>query len=103
MADTNIYQYGQLLKVAPTCGIDIDPGEIQIVGIMHPDHLPEYIDLRSWLTGDPEFDFDLQTQPWYFFEFTNGFEEGTTFDLPQFALEEVIEKANKIIKMGSGK
>ena len=94
MSTTTLYHYGQILEVAPTMGLDLPKGEIRIVGILHPNNLPDHIDFRSWLNGDPESDFPTETEPWYLFEYPDILEDDT-YDLPQWALEEAVGSANR--------
>lgn len=101
MNQNTMFKYGQVLRVAPTMGVDCDPGEIVITGIMYPSSLPGYIDKQSWEFGEADLDFELNTQPWYFFQYTREDLEGDTYDLPQFALEEVTDKAALIISKGA--
>ena len=87
------YAYGSMMEVAPTFGIDCLKGEILIVGIMSPNNLPDDISIMPWLTGDPKADYETETEPWYFFEYTDQLED-ITHNLPQWALEDVVHKAN---------
>jgi hypothetical protein len=92
MKDTNKFNYGEVYDIAPVWALDAKRGQIQILAILHPDMLPAYVDLQSWLTGDRELDFDIQTEPWYFYKYIDD-ENEETFDLPQSALELGILKA----------
>jgi hypothetical protein len=94
MNDMPKFQYGELLKVKSTPGLDLPTGEIVIMGICNPDCLPSYIDFQAWAIGEAEFDFDLATQPWYFFKYTDR-DEDETYDLPQFAMEEAVDAATR--------
>jgi hypothetical protein len=91
------FKYGELYDIAPTLGIDCPKGKILITGICHPSYLPDFVDVRAWVVGDPEFDWDLQTQPWYFFEYVSDIGDfpNETFDLPEFALEETFHQYRK--------
>ena len=94
MSTTSKYHFGQILEVAPTEGLDVPKGQIRIVGIITTDHLPDHINLRSWLNGDPSCDWVTETEPWYLFEYPD-FLEDDTYDLPQWALEEAVQRANR--------
>lgn len=93
MTDAPKFQFGQTLEIAPTLALALEAGEIVITGILYPTSLPEYIDQKSWLIGDAEFDFAVQTEPWYFYQYVDEDLEGETYDLPQFALIEAMNQA----------
>jgi hypothetical protein len=87
------FEYGELYDIHPTYGIDIQKGSIQIVGILNSQALPNWICPEEWETGNADFDYDLIILPWYAFQYCEDDNDEVSY-LPQFALEEVIRKAN---------
>jgi hypothetical protein len=92
------YEYGQTLEIASVDGIDLPSGTIVIRGLMQTCALAREVDWDCWLIGDSEFDYDIQTQPFYFFDYIEGggFYEDEVVNLPEFALSELVEKAKRI-------
>jgi hypothetical protein len=90
------FEYCKVYEIAPTYGLDVPRGEVVINGIIHPSFLPKDIDIQAWLIGVQKDDFHTLEQPWYLFQIISDCEEnGLELDLPQWALEEVINQAKK--------
>jgi len=92
------FEYGELYDIHPTLGIDLEEGTIQITGIVSWDTLPEGFYKDMWEIGDASFDFELRIQPWYYIQLMDDDLDPASYKeiLPEFALEEVIEKAEKV-------
>jgi len=87
------FEYGEVYDCAPTYGIDLPKGKYQILGILNYQILPRWLDDNSWRTMDPDFDSELENRPWYrVFDIDN--DDDDEIILPEFALEEVIHRAN---------
>ena len=87
------FEYGEIYDCAPTYGMSLPKGKYQILAILNYQILPKWLDVQSWNTGDPEFDWDIMDRPWYqVFDIDN--DDDDEILLPEFALEEVIHRAN---------
>jgi len=77
-------------------GLDVEKGEAIIQGIVGYGILQEQ-ESGIWLTGDAEEDWDIITSPWYYLQMVDEDIDpiSYTFILPEFALEEVVHKANR--------
>lgn len=84
------YELNQIIAVAPTMGIDIEKGEVEIVAICNFRALPEYFDIEPWIEAfDPEQVGKILSAPWIgFTPIDMDFGEGV-FYLPEYAFEEI--------------
>jgi hypothetical protein len=90
------FHYGEIYDIAPTLGLDVTRGKIQIMGICHESALPNWVDLHAWLDGFDQDELDeYMDEPWYLFEILEGMDEGEITCMPEWALEEVFHKARK--------
>lgn len=87
------FYIGEIYEIAPTEGLDVPRGQIQILGIVNATIVPDWVNIELWETGDADFDWELFSKPWYAFCTSEDVTE--TNYLPEWALDEVYHKARK--------